>query len=209
MKKKVLMSVIALFLFVMGVASGATIWGTYKGNEIIRLTVNGTTVKVTDVPAINYNNRTMIPIYLLQQAGISYTWDQKTKTVNIVTSKSSGGTSNVTNNNQQVSAKYPLYLYSYDGKTYLGELTTDKYGTESIFNQYGTYGSKYSATSIWNEYGVYGSKYSNTSAFNEYATEPPVIYENNKAIAYLTINTTLSPALSPVTLYQALEDNGY
>jgi hypothetical protein len=86
MKKKVLLATVALFVLIAGVVSAASIWGTYKGNDIIRLTVHGDPVKVSDVPVISYNNRTMIPIYLLKQAGINYTWDQKNKTVDITNS---------------------------------------------------------------------------------------------------------------------------
>jgi len=95
MKKKVLLATVALFVLIAGVVSAASIWGTYKGNDIIRLTVNGDPVKVSDVPVISYNNRTMIPIYLLQQAGIGYTWDQKNKTVDIK-QNTSGNNSNDT-----------------------------------------------------------------------------------------------------------------
>lgn len=82
MKKKIITIVLVTMLF-SSVVSAASLWGTYKGNDIIRLTVDGNPIKVTDVPAINYDNRTMIPIYLLGQAGINYTWDQANKTVHI------------------------------------------------------------------------------------------------------------------------------
>lgn len=83
MKKKIVIATTVLSLAIAGVVSAASIWGTYKGNDIIRLTVGGDPIKVSDVPAISYNDRTMIPIYLLKQAGIDYTWDQKNKTVDI------------------------------------------------------------------------------------------------------------------------------
>lgn len=83
MKKKVLLLVMASFL-IAGVVSAASLWGSYKGNQIIRLTVDGDPVRVSDVPAISYQGRTMIPIYLLQQAGIQYSWDGKNQTVDIL-----------------------------------------------------------------------------------------------------------------------------
>ncbi|WP_127532781.1 stalk domain-containing protein [Paenibacillus kobensis] len=83
MKRKIVAVFLAISLLTAGVVSAASIWGTYKGNNIIRLTVDGTPVKVSDVPAISYNGRTMIPIYLLQQAGVNYTWDGKNQTVDI------------------------------------------------------------------------------------------------------------------------------
>lgn len=82
MKKKILLIVFLSMLF-GGVVSAASLWGTFKGNQVIRLSVDGVPVKVSDVPAILYNGRTMIPIYLLQQAGIEYEWDATNQTVNI------------------------------------------------------------------------------------------------------------------------------
>jgi len=87
-KKKVLLIILSSFLLT-GVVSAASLWGSYKGNAIIRLTVDGVPTKVSDVPAINYNGRTMVPIYMLQQAGVEYTWDGKNQTVDVVTKKDS------------------------------------------------------------------------------------------------------------------------
>ena len=83
MKRKLLIAFSAFALFTSGVVSASALWGTYKDYAIIRITVNGVPVDVSDVPAINMNNRTMIPIYLLEQAGINYTWDTATRTVDI------------------------------------------------------------------------------------------------------------------------------
>lgn len=87
LKRKVVGLALAGILTLTGVASAASMWGTYKGNDIIRLTVDNAPVKVSDVPAISYNNRTMIPINLLKEAGVSYTWDGANKTVNITKQK--------------------------------------------------------------------------------------------------------------------------
>lgn len=83
MKKKVLSLAIILSVLFVGSVSAASLWGTYKGKQIIRLTVDGVPVKVSDAPAVSMDDRTMIPIYLLQQAGINYTWDQKNQTVDV------------------------------------------------------------------------------------------------------------------------------
>lgn len=87
MKKKVLILSLALSVFGVGVVSAASVWGTYKGNNIIRITTNGATVQPKDVPAISYNGRTMIPISMLTGAGVAYTWDQKNQTVDIIQNK--------------------------------------------------------------------------------------------------------------------------
>lgn len=84
MKKKILLVVLVGMLFA-GVVSAASIWGTYKGNQIIRITSNGTPLRSSDVPAISYNGRTMIPINMLGQIGLSYTWDGKNQTVEVAT----------------------------------------------------------------------------------------------------------------------------
>ena len=102
---------------------------------------------------------------------------------------------------------FPFYLYSYDGKVFLGKLVTDKYDSDSIWNEYGTYGSEYSSTSIWNEYGKYGSDYSNESAFNEYATKPPQIVDYyGTFVAYLTENTQIRNGITLVQLTQLLKN---
>ena len=62
-------------------------------------------------------------------------------------------------------------------KVFLGSLTAPKYAADSIFNEYGKYGSVYSDTSIWNPYCIYGSPHSNYSPWNPYALDPPVIVD--------------------------------
>ncbi|MFD2330045.1 hypothetical protein ACFSR7_12405 [Cohnella sp. GCM10020058] len=319
MKKKILLLLVLSMIFA-GVVSAASLWGSYKGNPIIKLQINGFDAQISDVPVISYNDRTMIPIYLLKQAGVEFTYDANKKTINILkpldidtivsvfgskglnyissasymtdgkgfsqisydinfdftdesngakfnallstgtstgayqvrffsnkskyiyfiktqnykkfiagqlnaeqfantyelvnndtytgsgstgasTSASAGSTNNAT-------ITYPL-LYSNDGKKYLGKLSSNTYDTESVFNEYGDYGSKYSQSSIWNEYGNYGGDYANTSAFNKYATKPPIILQNGKVIGYLTTNSTLTNAISPYALLEWLKKNGY
>lgn len=105
-------------------------------------------------------------------------------------------------------ATFPLYLFSHDGKVYLGKLTTNEYESESIWNKYGDYGSKYSSTSIWNKYGDYGSKYSSTSAFNKYATSPPKIVDGNgDFFGYLTASEYTVDGYSVEQIYLYLKDN--
>lgn len=314
MNKKILPLVVILSLLFVGSVSAASLWGTYKGKQIIRLTVDGKPIKVSDAPAVSMDGRTMIPVYLLQQAGINYSWDQKTQTVNISSNSNSnfdpaqatndiislgGGGVTIINSNGQLYAmvyfkakssfetdwpnimniflklidfhtdysrvqydngsmntidisndilkKYlsgsitddqlqkdwvtagPLFtaqstpiqtpsvsssitypeLYSNDGKTYLGKLTSNTFDSDSVFNEFGTYGSKFQSKSIWNEFGNYGSEFSNTSAFNEYATNPPIIVLNGKIIGYLTLNTTIQNSISPYSLLDWLKKNGY
>lgn len=59
-----------------------------------------------------------------------------------------------------------LMLIADDGKaTYLGKLTTNRFDLDSVFNEYGIYGSEFSINSIWNKFGTYGSEYSIYSVF--------------------------------------------
>lgn len=84
----------------------------------------------------------------------------------------------------------------FDGKKhdkFLGVLNTSPYDTNSIWNEYGTYGNSYSSNSIWNEYSTYGSEYSNNSPFNTTATNPPVVVDQDgNFYGYLTINSSNS-----------------
>lgn len=78
---------------------------------------------------------------------------------------------------------------------FLGCLNCSKYESNSIWNEYGTYGSKYSSTSIWNEYSTYSGKYSSNSPFNSYASNPPVIVDKEgNFYGYFTANKYASKA---------------
>lgn len=112
--------------------------------------------------------------------------------------------------NSKYEIKYPMYLYSDETKrVFIGKLTTNKYDSESIYNEYGLYGSKYSTTSIWNEYGTYGSKYSLYSAFNQYTIHPPLIIDSDGVIVgRLTVNRFITGAVNPNDLYQFLKHLG-
>jgi hypothetical protein len=83
-------------------------------------------------------------------------------------------------------------LHIYGGKNhdaYLGCLNCNKFESTSIWNIYGTYGSKYNANSIWNKYGDYGSSYSNKSPFSKMANNPPIIVDKSgNFYGYFTIN---------------------
>ena len=104
-----------------------------------------------------------------------------------------------------VAKNFTWHLYSNDGKTYLGKLTTNKYDSNGIWNESGKYGSKYQSVSIWNEYGTYGSNYSNESAFNEYATKPPIIVDcYGNFVGYLTANKYISQGYSITQIHQFL-----
>jgi hypothetical protein len=81
-----------------------------------------------------------------------------------------------------------IILLGWDGIDYtkylgcLGGGSCSEYHSESVLNEYGTYGSPYSSTSINNPYSTWGSPYSNTSACNEYASRAPVLVNHDAAV---------------------------
>jgi hypothetical protein len=78
-----------------------------------------------------------------------------------------------------------------DHDEFLGCATCNRFDTDSIWNQFGTYGSKFSASSIWNDFSVWGSQFSNTSVFNSFARNPPVLVDRQgNFYGYFTANKT-------------------
>lgn len=76
---------------------------------------------------------------------------------------------------------------------YLGKISKSQFDSDSINNQFGTYGSQFSAYSIFNNFGTYGSEFSSLSPFNKFTSTPPKIYKENIFISYLTVNTFMFP----------------
>lgn len=211
MKKKILLLVAALMIFATGVISASSLNGDYKGNPIVNVFVNGKKV-VSEVPAMIIDGTTMIPLRAVSEAmGGVVGWDPKTYTVNVLTSDPYSTTPTpATKPAEQQKVKGPLSLYSNDGKTYLGKLTANEFDSDSIYNEFGTYGSKFSTNSIWNEFGTYGSKFSTYSAMNDLATKPPLILDGNgDVVGYLTTNTNIKGGVSPVGLKEFLKNEGY
>jgi hypothetical protein len=76
-----------------------------------------------------------------------------------------------------------------DHRTYLGCLNCSEYATDSIFNSYGSHGSRYATESVWNHYSEFGSAYSNEGACNPYANDPPVMVNSDGSFyGRLTLN---------------------
>jgi hypothetical protein len=88
------------------------------------------------------------------------------------------------------SAQPPLarsYLQGQDGQ-FLGEISSNRYSSDSILNQYGPYGSQYSSTSIFNQYSPYGSPYGQFSINNPYSTTPPKLFINGQFKGHVSKN---------------------
>lgn len=92
-----------------------------------------------------------------------------------------------------------------DKNTYLGKIT-NPYDSESIFNEYGTYGSEYNSASIWNQYATFGGEYSSYSPHNPYTSTPPMIIKNRKILGYLSANKSIKSSISPNLLKALCKD---
>lgn len=113
MKKKIFAVVVVSMLF-SGVVAAVGLHGAFEGNPIVKVTSNGNELIVSDVPAINYNGRTMIPIYMLKQLGANVEWNQKKQSVNITMSGTIAvDKKTVTKNLSLVANSYEGYYFSY------------------------------------------------------------------------------------------------
>ena len=100
------------------------------------------------------------------------------------------------------------FIIASDGQ-FLGKLCLNKYDSESVCNEFGSYGNRYSSTSIFNQYSMYGSKYSALSPFSEYSRTPPLVYLRGSLWGTLTVNSWgYSKKLNPFNLNQWMHDNG-
>jgi hypothetical protein len=96
-----------------------------------------------------------------------------------------------------------------DYKTFLGDLTTNQFDLNSIYNEFGTYGNKFSPDSIWNQFGTYGNPYSQYSPFNQFTSTPPMIINGNgQIVGRLTVNQIITGAVSPYQLNALLQKLG-
>ncbi len=101
----------------------------------------------------------------------------------------------------KVTTKYTgCKIYATDtlnnAKIFLGTIENE-FASNSIFNEFGSYGSPYATNSIWNEYGSFGGEYSAMSPFNSYSATPPVIVKNGKIIGRLSTNKYTTGAIDP------------
>jgi hypothetical protein len=93
---------------------------------------------------------------------------------------------------------------------YLGFFTCvscQEFGSDSINNQFGTYGNPFSSTSIRNQFGTYGSPFSGSSACNEFASNPPRVYNANRTTYYgeLTLNQFRADAIKTASVVSWLQ----
>ena len=76
-----------------------------------------------------------------------------------------------------------------NNKTFLGCLVCPETDQDSLFNRFGTYGSRFAANSILNRFGPFGGKFAPYSPCNVYSTTPPVIVDaDGENYGELTLN---------------------
>lgn len=93
---------------------------------------------------------------------------------------------------------------------FLGCIDCSKFSSGSICNEFGK-GNEF-GESIFNEFGVYGSEFSSSSPWNEFSSSksvPAIVDDHGKFYGYLTINTSRADA-APISgwLKQVYEDAG-
>lgn len=102
--------------------------------------------------------------------------------------------------------KRESYIESGDG-VFLGGLNPNRFDDESIFNQFGIYGSRFSPSSIFNSFSTYGNQFNTMSPYNQLGTNPPRLYVKGKFVAFLTKNEMKSPRVDPDRLRSWAEQN--
>jgi hypothetical protein len=87
-----------------------------------------------------------------------------------------------------------LLLFADDGTgTYLGCITCSNFAQDSIFNEFGPYGSQFSSTSVNNQFGTYGNPFGAYSACNQFSQHPPVIADEATCLlGRFTVNPYLA-----------------
>ena len=97
---------------------------------------------------------------------------------------------------QERASQAPVYLgqtyelYGADS-TYLGNLSClycVEFGSSSVNNQFGTYGSSFSSNSIRNRFGMWGTRFGSYSACDRFALQPPRVYLRGQYQGTLTVN---------------------
>ena len=66
-----------------------------------------------------------------------------------------------------------------NNKTFLGCLSCPETDLDSLFNRFGTHGSRFAANSILNRFGQFGGRFAPFSPCNVYSATPPVIVDDD------------------------------
>jgi hypothetical protein len=89
---------------------------------------------------------------------------------------------------------------------FLGCFSCNEFASDSIFNEFGAYGSEFRQDSIFNDFGTYGSSFSQFSPCNRIASNPPVLVDENGGFyGYLTLNRSKANAIRDPDVLRWLE----
>lgn len=83
MKLKYVTASVLLFVGCASVVQASSMHGDYKGDPIVQVLSGGKKLLVEDAPAVIRDGRTVVPLYLLRQAGVEVKWDAEKYNVDL------------------------------------------------------------------------------------------------------------------------------
>lgn len=81
--KKITIILSVLFILFIGTVSGKSLNEEFKGNQVVKVTSDGTEIKSEKTPAIYLKGNVYIPTEILKQIGVKVVWDSKAQIVDI------------------------------------------------------------------------------------------------------------------------------
>lgn len=101
-KRTIILVVITLLVTVLSMPVMASLHGVYQGYNVVKVQVNGREV-ISDVPAINFKGRTLVPIRFVSEAlGADVEWNANTSTASISFSGSNGTSNNSVTESERI-----------------------------------------------------------------------------------------------------------
>jgi hypothetical protein len=98
-----------------------------------------------------------------------------------------------------------LIIAQDNSNTFLGKVSSS-FDSQSIFNEFGTYGNELSSKSIWNKFSTFGNEFNSSSPFNEFSSNPPMLIKNRKVVGYLSTNKMIRASITPNLLKALCKD---
>ncbi|MFC3769624.1 hypothetical protein [Paenibacillus sp. GCM10012303] len=83
MKLKYVTASVLLFVGCASVVQASSMHGDYKGDPIVQVISGGKKLLAEDAPAVIRDGRTVVPLYLLRQAGVEVKWDAEKYNVDL------------------------------------------------------------------------------------------------------------------------------
>lgn len=132
MKNLILFAAAAALFFTGGMVVADSINGTYKGNPIVKVMLQGKELPVEDVPGQIVDGRTLVPLYFLKNLGYDLTWDPNKYSVDIKPTEQAVGRRKLTSEEIAKLADEVGYLLAYDKNN-----VPFKFGSGFIINKDG------------------------------------------------------------------------